>query len=305
LKGIIQNTFLKKGLIIGIIQLFVGISIIPTITATASETHSSMNLSNLQREILRSEQTASPNIIDDFQKNDLVEITVKIYGIPGAKPITRQITQQQYLELISIFNDLKKRLDNMEKKENAAITINKAIVDLRAEDLLPPDVSIKQIQELFSQTLNGFSLINEKTRILRNLPSGIQWNIACVTIGRSVVTSFSGGPILLTLIFLRSLMRSSGFLLRLIADSNPISFCNLVFLGDHSGRPIIPATGWITTIGLHGKQTLNGSFYGKLTSIGPLLGIVGFVGIQIGTPIINDEHFYLGISLFTSISDQY
>jgi hypothetical protein len=70
-----------------------------------------------------------------------------------------------------------------------------------------------------------------------------------------------------------------------------------------------PANGWVSTLGLKGKKTWDGPFYGGLFS-GPggnCLAVIGFTGIRI---ILNYENWldrsylFLGSALLVDLSEE-
>jgi len=76
-------------------------------------------------------------------------------------------------------------------------------------------------------------------------------------------------------------------------------------MGDYS-EDWYPASGWISTMGLKGKKSYSGEFYGHLGWY--LLfcpGIVGFTGFHIFRPIGDGYVFYFGSALKVDISTDF
>jgi hypothetical protein len=61
----------------------------------------------------------------------------------------------------------------------------------------------------------------------------------------------------------------------------------------------IPSEGWIYSIGIAGKKTWVGPFYGNMAGPG-FIGVVGFTGLKIAVKL--NDCFYLGSAMKIGIS---
>lgn len=287
-----NNRLFRKGIVLGIILLFVGIAIQPSIIA------------------------------DDSFKSDnseIVEITIQICNENGANDHTVMLTQEQAEELENIISTTKIKLDAAKTLEETSAIFNDTVVSLFELGVLPECMSIENAKRL----VNG---MDQNPRIVKKLErwfsrnqgnKGVEDNFLCLIAGHTDLTLFIGPsliPILLLiliitmpLILLFKLSNIHFFpdnlfkLLIIFGGLNfltwqfiPIAVGHIIFLGGSSGGmfPIrIPADGWINTIGLLGITNWN-SFYGQ---------IFGFTGIKICyPPAAGMTHFYMGAALMVN-----
>jgi len=115
------NNLIKKGLVVAVIILFIGLAFAPSINANISKTS-----------------------ID----SELVEITVEVSGIDGVKPHTVSLTKEDADEVEK--DDIERRLDNVETREETVEIFNEAVVELDKYGLLG-GLSVKQVQRLVSK----------------------------------------------------------------------------------------------------------------------------------------------------------
>jgi len=279
-----QKSIIAKGFVIGIIVLFIGVSVIPNVLAQVD------NVSNAE---------------------DIV-LTSKVYGSNGFKSKIVSVTQDQYNEIETLFDSIQKSIDEKTTTDELIVIFHDAVVTLDKYHLFPNEMGIKQVQKL---VINGMQNSNNN----KNLKNFIQRktldkdsydNVLCLTVGRTDETIFVGGPMVMGLIILmRYLSNNFGMpvfynlatLLGVLSGFNPLPLLHFVNIGDHSGRPIIPANGWLATVGLKGVKTWNDHLYGTFNDLGPLLGIIGFTGFHLYNPI--GKHFYLGSSLLVKVTE--
>jgi hypothetical protein len=111
----------RKWLAVGIILLFIGVTIAPTITFTT---------------------------VKAANENDLVEITTQTCGIKGFEDTTVKLTRQQYQELEQYLIDFRARLNQTTTKEEAVPIFIEAVVELNNYGLLPKGMNVEQAQRL-------------------------------------------------------------------------------------------------------------------------------------------------------------
>ena len=112
---------MKKLLTIGIILLFIGIVVAPSINST---------------------------VVKASNDNDLVEVTSQACGIQGFENTTVKLTKQQYQSLEQYLVDFNARLNQTTTREEAVPIFKDAVVELNKYGLLPKGMSIELAQKL-------------------------------------------------------------------------------------------------------------------------------------------------------------
>jgi hypothetical protein len=110
-----------KCLAVGIILLFIGVTLVPSINF---------------------------NVVKASYDNDLVEVTTQACGIKGYGDTTVKLTGQQYQELERYLVDFKARLNQTTTKEEAVPIFMEAVVELNNYGLLPKGMSVERAQRL-------------------------------------------------------------------------------------------------------------------------------------------------------------
>jgi len=321
-----KNNIVKKGLTFGIIVLFIGIAIAPSVTSIGF-----------------SKTTTSNN-------NDLVEITLELYKPNGIEDHKMFITQEQDEQLDLLIESFKANLDNAETKEETIEIYNDMVVSLDELGILPDSTSYKEVQELVigensisnPEKLMVSKYFNIDYEKLKNKNLGLDENenIFCLIAGRTTRTdSFGLGTFLLATIVLslwirvyiflelieqffgcennlEDLYRNYGMLrtifwISLIIPTliNPLRIGGFMTFGKRTYDPspydeehYYPAEGWLYTFGLNGKKTWADTFYGQIFGVptGPFttqyLGANGFTGVK-----IIGMNFYLGSAFWVKI----
>ena len=285
---------MKKLLVVGVIVLFLGLAIAPSINANVNKAS-----------------------ID----SELVEITTEICGLNGGKH-TVLLSKEDADEVDLLFKSIRAQLNNAESREKVVEIFKKAIIELDKYGLLD-GLSGKQLQRLvvgwyqspIKRALN--KIFNRNSMMLDD-----DENIFCLILGK---TSYQIGfervlsrilVILAILLYNLELERlGSYFLLFWILSSigvyeNPIQILNTIGLGAHDGDTYrMPAKGWIWSLGVNGIKSWNDSFYGNL----PILpiqylvgriyypGIIGYTGLALHTDDFK-EFYFLGTALWLKIN---
>ena len=300
---------IRKWLAIGIILLFVGVTIAPTINF---------------------------NTVKASNDDDLVEVTTRACGIKGYGNTTVKLTREQYQNLESYLVDFRARLNQTSTREEAIPIFKDAVSELDKYGLLPKGMSIKTAQKLvISQLVN--KRINTKDSSNENnnnnyfcLIAGHMNNTFCVHrtnlwiyrfdyFVRKIFDFLMGispyrFPLLFTLLFVvyqaidLPIYAVAVWFPHFIVDKNPIALFNIFGVGIYAWRDnvTIYAGGWANSYGLLGNKAWNGSLIGNLHDQWVVLddyfylmypGIVGFNGIKIGLDDDNCEKFFLGSAL--------
>jgi hypothetical protein len=112
---------MKKLLAIGIIFLFIGVAVAPSINTA---------------------------VVKASNDNDLVEVTSQACGIQGFGDTTVKLTKQQYQELEQYLVDFRARLNQTTTREEAIPIFKDAVVELNKFGLLPRGMSVERAQHL-------------------------------------------------------------------------------------------------------------------------------------------------------------
>jgi hypothetical protein len=115
------NQMIRKWLAVGIILLFIGVAVAPSIN------QSDVKASN---------------------DNDLVEVTTQACGIKGYGNTTVKLTREQYQNLEQYLVDFRARLNQTSTREEAVPIFKEAVVELDRYGLLPKGISVEQAQKL-------------------------------------------------------------------------------------------------------------------------------------------------------------
>jgi hypothetical protein len=291
---VVSITILKKRLMkrkclaVGIILLFIGIAVAPSINSTAVKTS------------------------DD---NDLVEVISQACGIKGFGNTTVKLTKEQYQNLEQYLATFRARLNQTTTKEEAIPIFKEAAAELNTYGLLPKGMSVRQAQKLVTSSYAS----HQGSRLLEKIPhrNALTQNKVdnrfCLVAG-STNNNYIFGPIKSSLFIALLLLMDTIEIIALTLDSLGLqrlaALCIVVddFL-DFLWIPVrvIPAeiggavtfgstynewevgphyyasNGWVFTQGLQGMQSLNGSFYGTIRegTLGFYWGLTGFTGIVI------------------------
>ncbi len=273
---------IRKWLAIGIILLFVGVTIAPTInfnTAKAS------------------------------QHDDLVEVTTQACGIQGYGNTTVKLTREQYQNLESYLVEFRARLNQTSTREEAVPIFKDAVVELDKYGLLPKGMSVERAQRLvtgmcskttiMSKTLldliqgslttnsNSLCLIYGEAKDYTYF-QGLLGRFLCLSIG-----SFMQGLALISIIaiiMVYFLISTSFFFSSVI---NPIQIGSIIHYGERweswGNYGITPANGILWSSGLNGVKYWNGTFYGDLP----------FETRQVG--LYQMVVYYPGVNFFTGL----
>ena len=327
-----KNTWVKKGLVVSVILLFIGVAIAPSINF---------------------------NVVKASSDNDLVEVTTQACGITGLQPKTVKLTKQQNQEVKAVFDELKNRLSNAKTREETNRIFNETILSLYHYNLLPRGMSIEQAKQLVTDRGYNQKALKLLQKIFMKFGAGLNTgginNSFCTVAGSSNNTHFlkpiiriagnyqdkigylaflcwsdflfgrSGVAfielfiVLLSLPFVHMLNILSGitkFLLSLHINHTgvDISYGNYFYYSypppPHPDGWFYPANGWISTNGTNGIQNISGSLWGQNVVGGwqPLWdwnmnytfrGVIGFKGLIIKSGV--DDVNYLGSARYVNV----
>jgi len=116
-----KDNYVKKGLVVSVILLFIGVAIAPSINF---------------------------NVVKASDDNDLVEVTTQACGIKGYGNTTVKLTRQRYQNLEQYLVEFRARLNTTTTREEAVPIFKEAVVELNKYGLLPKGMSVERAQKL-------------------------------------------------------------------------------------------------------------------------------------------------------------
>jgi hypothetical protein len=302
-----KKPLIKKCLAFGIILLFVGVTIAPSINF---------------------------NTVKASQDDDLVEVTTQACGIKGYRDTTVKLTREQYQDLEQYLVEFRARLNQTTTREEAVPIFKEAVVELNKYELLPKGMSVELTQKLVTGLYQNQNLIIHQKKLLHKHLSAQEdgSNIFCLIAGQTDHTTFENmGCVFINKIYMSThrimVFVFSTYLykfLTVLCWINPLAMMNRINLGyifgDYYGTYPVQALGWVTTIGLLGVKKFQGNMQGALPFEGTTWSIgapgghiskkypatIGFIGIKIGNSsgdLLYGKNFtYIGSAPWTQIS---
>jgi hypothetical protein len=289
---------MKKCLAVGIILLFIGVAIAPSINFI---------------------------VVKASDDNDLVEVTTQACGIKGYGNTTVKLTREQYQNLEQYLVEFRARLNQTTTREEAIPIFKEAVVELNKYGLLPKGMSVERAQRLILAMNPDIKHRKLFDRILianQELDS----NLFCLITGSSTNSlCFTGTYSLLT--FLGSLEKINIFSFLAVYDLF-LNWLRMAFFpfylfgeisfswmeSDGYGHSFYHySNGSITSIDILGVQTWSDTLYGEIgkiwePSFAPgvppkyyYTGIAGFTGFSIIT--YENTNFIIGSCVYSRIYD--
>jgi hypothetical protein len=262
------NPYLRNGLAIGIILLFIGVTLAPSINF---------------------------NVVKASTDNELVEVTTQACGIKGFGNQTVKLTKQQYQNLEQYLTEFRARLNKTTTREEAVPIFKDAVVELNKYGLLPKGMSVEQAQKLVTggyQNDKSMEIVH-KLFGMKNKPYEFI-NVLCFVAtlclnaaNTNMILLFSSflGLLLWGLLVLSGINVYIAYAISLIAGI-PLfivsQFKTLLFMSIIDVSPILSGVFFFYSNGLYGIQ--RPEYFND---------IIGFTGIKIGWPL----SFYLGFAL--------
>ena len=236
----------KKSLAVGVILLFLGVAIAPSINFDIAKAS-----------------------ID----NDLIEVTSETCGIKGFGNQTVKITKKQYQDLEQYLVDFRTRLNKTTTREEAVPIFNEAVVELNKYGLLPKGMSVEQAQKLVTShnpLKNSFKILPNTCLKLDELDIKLS-NILCFIAAYGKDTGLICGayPIWL-LFFILPPLNNFGLFLHIFASFLPISLMSILVMGTSNFNEIQP----LYSFGLLGAKRDNITIENSQI-------IFGFTGIKL------------------------
>jgi hypothetical protein len=307
-----NDNYVKKGLVVSVILLFIGIAIAPSINF---------------------------NVVKASNNNDLVEFTTEACGIKEFGNNTVKLTQHEAQQVKQLFENIKMQLDNVKSEQQAVEIFYNAVGELDRFGLLG-NLSIDQAKKLVTSNYKKSNLINSGKMDFFEKQNKyiINKNVFCLIAGRTNYTYsvhrlnpwflfgsyfVLGFGILLGLLLCKKhpgiillmpiwlAVVCSLFLLWIFGrsvDRMPLSFFNVFGVGFLYGfDDIWYAPGWVRSIGLFGEKKWDGDLLGNLGGtkipydaegiIQTYPAVWCFNGLKIWLNEDGSEKYYLGSAL--------
>jgi hypothetical protein len=243
---------MKNVFTIGVILLFIGVAIAPSI---------------------------NQSVVKASTDDDLVEVTTQACGIQGYGNTTVKLTKEQYKNLEQYLVEFRARLNQTTTREEVIPIFKDAMVELDRYGLLG-GLSVERAQRLVT---NSF---NQRIRTFNSLDLDPDANYFCLVAGKATMVRAWGPlfPILVKQGFLYNLIVMIfpvddsyfpyiplGFFAGLLFSGSPIIPYGHLYFGidehlDHGGS-YNPSHGWIFSAGVKGIKNWFGDFYGGIDSI--------------------------------------
>jgi hypothetical protein len=258
-------------LAVGIILLFIGVAIAPSINF---------------------------NLVKAATDNDLVEVTTQACGIQGFGNTTVKLTKQQYQNLEQYLVDFRGRLNTTTTREEAVPIFKEAVVELNKYGLLPKGMSVEKAQKLVTNIYQGNRNF-EKMSISSKLSQvgTLVSNIFCLLLLHSNSTEYNTEYGLLSLPFVFFFTLFFIFSFHFYNIKLALLFLIPTILSGIIGVPsllynqISPLKFWVIvilpfnnqawSIGLMGYQKINNS-----------KSLIGFKGLRVNLP--DKSGYYIG-----------
>ena len=287
-----EGNMFKNGLVVGIIFLFIGVSIAPGITAT----------------IHLSENTLTTISKSEELKSDLLEITVKICGTDWGKESKAKISIEDYNKLKNLYDNLKIKLHNSKTREERNSILNNVIISLDNLGILPDYISVEELKQLVTGVNHNlrFPFLFEWLKSRNQQQINVNWD--CKIYGQATqIYDFKFYEVFFPV------AAQLRWLIQLIFFWLPTTWIQVFkFLG--FGVKIIeeghwpeykPAVGWVWTNGVNGVVEWQGKFFGAIKETGDLdpfsgtetywyIGANNFKGLYITTDIFEFDSYITG-----------
>ncbi|PNX54030.1 MAG: hypothetical protein BV458_01165 [Thermoplasmata archaeon M9B2D] len=262
-----KDTWMKKGLVVTVIILFIGVAVAPSI---------------------------NQSVVKASQEDDFVEVTTQACGIHGYTDTTVKLTREQCQNLEQYLVEFRARLNQTSTREEAVPIFKEAVVELDKYGLLPKGMGVEQAQKLVTGGYYNVRINKTIQRLCDTNDYLIKSNFLCLITGAGNSIHIRG--ILPTIMALFSIPKIGTFFGIMTFGGSGYNPANFIWEN-------FPATGWVDTYGLVGVKKWDGAFSGgcggkRLTlTYYEFIGARGFTGLGV-TTTIDSLDFFIGSALW-------
>jgi len=293
----------KKLFVTSIVILFIGLALAPSIHA---------------------------NITKNVVENELVEITTEICGLPGMKPQTVKLTQEETEEVDRLFDEIKIKLDNVKTREATIEIFNDVILELDKYGLIQ-NLNIHKLQQSIYRWYQHPNNRDQSQVDPIQLPINDHSNYFCLISGETTTTKLVGlvergcSALLYSLFWVYFLSGEVFVQIRTFFQKVTNFFeekdfpfnGGIISFGNRHRSPSppnqmksYPAEGWIWTQGINGQISWNGTYYGTIRQLrSPIydyytyyIGAVGFLGLTLTRD--DGKSYILGFTIRVKIGPE-
>jgi hypothetical protein len=267
-----------------------------------------------------------------------VEITAELYEPYGSKKqSTIKLSEEDFILLGSLINEVKKALDNAKTKEETLVVFRDAVSSLHDCGLIPPNWNIERIQRLIRGDYQNHIRLSQGGYVQGKENE----NAVCLIAGRTNETYFMHfGTIFLwkaakqffylamwawennfrilesLFITIRDFLVAIQYYLLHPVDKfiNFLQIGHKIYLGrlaTAGGWRYYSANGWIYTEGLIGIKRWSGSLWGDIPLPPTRIrtgysypAVLGFSGLKLLLNNKSNEHFYIGCALSVKVDSK-
>jgi len=268
-------------LTVGIILLFIGVAIAPSITQC---------------------------VVTASHEDDRIAVTTQAYGIQGYGTITVKLSKAQYQDLEQYLADFRQRLNQTTTREEAIPILKEAVVKFDTYGLLPKGMNIEDAQRLVIGENHDTKILQLVSRIGKEKSLNFSTNVLCLVAGysnKTVITTLFQRVTFFNFLLLSNFLKKvmTSFALYLLLDIILIEITMFFFAID-TILPIVlwsdiylqSGDGFLYSFGLGGIKKQVGTLNGQIN---------GFTGIKILLNL-NDPFvfFYLGSGLYVNVGTE-
>jgi hypothetical protein len=233
----------------------------------------------------------------------LIDFTIDVCGINGIKPQTFKLTEQQFNDVLKLFDNIKTQLEKIRTTDEAIPIYKEAVIELDKFGLFPDGMIVQEIQNLVTgKNQNIFQkkiytkLFNKDHILLNELIDERIANLFCLVFAYPNNAYFYIAQLnLLLFIFLYILDEFNLFIpviillqeiSRWLSENNPFLFSSFVLIlgkavGEHN-----PSVISLGLLGLDHKSLSNGG-----------MSMLGFTGLKIQYDLHDQYEYQKGFLL--------
>jgi len=328
-----QKSIIRKGLVFLVIILFIGIAVAPGVTSIefSKDKTSNDDLVEINLQLCKTSGVEDHKMYITQEQNEQLDLLIERFKVDLYKAETREETIEIYKDMVVSLDKLGilpestncKEVQELVTGENSFYNPEKIKSNKNFNQAY--ERLKNKSPELF-ENMNMFCLLTGDTTNTLSVGLGTVFSLIWLfsVIIRAVpfmnlVNKFEENkafiPFIFTLLFLLiryALPLYFSFITPIFSFIQPLKIAGIMTFGSFylpieppwADPEYTPAEGWVSTIGLIGKKTWDGSLYGNfkifipIPNAGFFLGAIGFTGIR-----ILEKDFYQGAALWVKLTN--